>query len=162
MRPNKNYGVFAKIFCYEHINGVFVISGMPHWSEVRHCLTGPLFTVRFRNWMRKRPPSKCCKLLVSAALCFVGMLVKRLLTSAWRVLTEVPASPVIQLRKPPVNKPIVRHSLMNGKIAAEVPYYDGNVDVSNPKCHMWMICYMIVFSIWASLVPRSRTNSSRR
>ena len=33
---------------------------------------GILFTGRFRHWMRKRSPSKCCKLLVSAGTVFCG------------------------------------------------------------------------------------------
>ena len=39
-------------------------------SSIRHCPTGSLFIGSFRNWMRKRSPSKCCRLPVSAALCF--------------------------------------------------------------------------------------------
>ena len=44
----------------------------PVRAPVRHCLTGSLFTGSFRNWMRKRSPSKCCKLSVSADNVFCG------------------------------------------------------------------------------------------
>ena len=43
-----------------------VVSLKGVWTQsasVRHCPTGSLFTGSFRNWMRKRSPSKCCKLL---------------------------------------------------------------------------------------------------
>ena len=36
---------------------------------------------------------------------------ERVVTSGWLALTDVPTSLVIQLRKPPVSKPPVRHSL---------------------------------------------------
>ena len=64
--------------------------GLPH---IRHCLTGSLVTCSFCNWMRKRSPSKCCKLPVSIALCLGGggggeggNRQKRAVTSRWRAL----------------------------------------------------------------------------
>ena len=36
--------------------------------------SGSLFTGSFRNWMRKRLPSKCCKLPVSVGTVFCGTL----------------------------------------------------------------------------------------
>ena len=65
-----------------------------------------------RCWhIRERSPSRCCNLPVSEALYFVGNSAKWAVTSGWRALTDMPTSLVIQLRKPPVNKPPVRHSL---------------------------------------------------
>ena len=61
---------------------------------------------------RERSPSKRCDLPISEALCFVWESAKRAVTSGWRALTDVPTSLVIQLRKLPVSKPPVRHSLI--------------------------------------------------
>ena len=67
-----------------------------------------------RCWhVPERSPSKCCNLPVKEALYFVGKTAKRAVTSGWRVLTDVPTSLVIQLRKPPVNKSPVKHSLIS-------------------------------------------------
>ena len=64
-----------------------------------------------RRWhARERSPSKCCNLPDSETLYFVGKSAKRAVTSGWRALTDGPTSLVIQLRKPSVNTPPVRHS----------------------------------------------------
>ena len=81
-------------------------------GKVRHCLTGNLFTGSFRNWMRKRSPSKCCKLRVSAGTISTGRMGRKTaVTSGWRALTDMPTSLVTQWWKAPINNPPVRHGL---------------------------------------------------
>ena len=82
--------------------------------SIRFCLTDSLFTGSFRNWVRKRSPSKCCKLSyypLAPALCLMGKLAERPVTSGWRALADVPTTLVTHLQKPPINKPPARHSL---------------------------------------------------
>ena len=67
--------------------------------------------------VRERSPSKCCNLPAIEKHCILWggkSADNRAVTSGWRALTDVPTSLVIQLRKPPVNKPLVRHSLIYG------------------------------------------------
>ena len=56
---------------------------------------------------------------------FCGEISKRAVTSGWRALTDVSTSLVIQLRKPPVGKPPVRHSL-NFYLGLEVNIFEGS------------------------------------
>ena len=68
-----------------------------------------------RCWhVRERSPSRCDR-----SFCRfprkIQCLANRLdATFGWRALTDVPTSLIIQLRKPPVSKPPVRHSLNVG------------------------------------------------
>ena len=102
-----------------------------------------------RCWhVRERSPSKSCNLPDSETLYFVGKSAKRAVTSGWRALTDVPSSLVIQLRKPPVNKPPVGRSLRDPPTPGRAPKTKKNTP-KNP--------FFVVFGIFFALSGPDQT-----